>query len=257
MDQSIRPTYPDLSGKVAFVSGGSRGIGAETCRMLAENGVRVAVNGRDPAAIDGVVRVIREAGGEAIAAQADCTDGDALARARDAVHRELGEVQILAAFAGGSGEPTPFLQMSEEKWRSTIDANLTATFLTIQTFAPAMVGRRRGAIVTMSSSAGRLPGLASPPYAASKAGIVMLTGHLARELAPSGVRVNCIAPSAIMNDRLAKLPPEKLREIAAGFPLGRIGVPQDVALAALYLVSEASSWITGVTLDVSGGRIIV
>jgi 3-oxoacyl-[acyl-carrier protein] reductase len=120
-----------------------------------------------------------------------------------------------------------------------------------------MVEARRGAIVTMSSSAGRLPGLASPPYAASKAGIVMLTGHLARELAPQGVRVNCVAPSAIMNDRLARVPPEKLREIAAGFPLGRIGVPEDVALATLFLVSDASSWVTGVTLDISGGRIIV
>ena len=89
-----------------------------------------------------------------------------------------------------------------------------------------MVERRRGAIVTMSSSAGRLPGLASSPYAAAKAGVVMLTGHLARELAP-------------------------------GFPPGRLGVPDDVALATLYLVSESSSWVTGVTLDISGGRVIL
>jgi 3-oxoacyl-[acyl-carrier protein] reductase len=225
--------------------------------MLAGNGVRVAVNGRDATAIEGVVRGIRDAGGEAIAAPADCTNGEALARARDAVHGELGAVEIVAAFAGGHGEPMPFLQTSEVKWRSAVDANLTATFLTIQTFAPAMIELRRGAIVTMSSSAGRLAGLASPPYAASKAGIVMLTGHLARELGPMGVRVNCVAPSAIMNDRLARIPPEKLREIAAGFPLGRIGVPEDVALATLYLVSESSSWVTGVTLDISGGRIIV
>jgi 3-oxoacyl-[acyl-carrier protein] reductase len=257
MDQSKRPSYPDLKGKVAFVTGGSRGIGAATCRMLAENGARVAVNGRDESAINDVVRAIREAGGEAIAAPADCTNGDALAHARDSVRRELGDVEILAAFAGGNGDPMPFLQLSEEKWRTSVDANLTATFLTIRTFAPAMVERRRGAIVTMSSSAGRLPGFASPPYAASKAGIVMLTGHLARELAPMGVRVNCVAPSAIMNDRLAKLPPEKLREIAIGFPLGRIGVPDDVALATLYLASESSSWVTGITLDISGGRIIV
>jgi 3-oxoacyl-[acyl-carrier protein] reductase len=257
MDQVTSPQYPDLRGRVAFVTGGSRGIGAATCRLLAENGVRVAVNGRDPSAIDGVVRAIRERGGEAIAAPADCTNRETLTHARDFVHRELGEVDILVAFAGGSGEPMPFLQLSEEKWRAVVDANLTATFLSIQAFVPAMIERRRGAIVTMSSSAGRLPGLASPPYAASKAGIVMLTGHLAKELAPQGVRVNCVAPSAIMNDRLARLPPEKLREIASGFPLGRIGVPEDVALATLYLVSESSSWVTGVTLDISGGRIIV
>jgi NAD(P)-dependent dehydrogenase (short-subunit alcohol dehydrogenase family) len=257
MNQQSTPSYPDLRGKVAFVTGGSRGIGASTCRLLAENGVRVAVNGRDPSAIDGVVRSIREAGGEAIAAPADCTTRDALDRARDLVARELGEVDIVAAFAGGSGEPAPFLQLSEEKWRAVVDTNLTATFLTLQAFLPTMVARRRGVIVTMSSSAGRLPGLASPPYAVSKAGIGMLTGHLAKELAPQGVRVNCVAPSAIMNDRIARLPPEKLREIAAGFPLGRIGVPEDVALATLFLVSDSSSWITGVTVDISGGRIIV
>jgi 3-oxoacyl-[acyl-carrier protein] reductase len=257
MDHRRSPSYPDLAGKVAFVTGGSRGIGAATCRMLAENGVRVAVNGRDQAAINDVVRVITAAGGEAIAAPADCTNGIALGEARDEVQRNFGAVDIVAAFAGGLGTPMSFLQVSEESWRASVDANLTATFLTIRTFASTMVERKRGAIVTMSSSAGRVPGLASPPYAASKAGIVMLTGHLARELAPMGVRVNCIAPSAIMNDRLAMLSPEKLHDIAAGFPLGRIGVPDDVALATLYLVSESSSWVTGVTLDVSGGRVIV
>jgi 3-oxoacyl-[acyl-carrier protein] reductase len=257
MNQPTSPSYPDLRGRTAFVTGGSRGLGAGTCRLLATNGARVAVNGRDETAIDAVVRSIREAGGEAIAAPADCTSRDALERARDVVQRELGDVDLVAAFAGGSGEPTPFFQLSDEKWRAVVDANLTATFLTLQTFLPSMVARRRGAIVTMSSSAGRLPGLASPPYAASKAGIVMLTGHLAKELAPHGVRVNCVAPSAIMNDRIARLPAEKLREIAAGFPLGRIGLPDDVGFATLFLLSDCSSWITGVTLDISGGRVIV
>jgi len=257
MDPRKYPTYPDLAGKVAFVTGGSRGIGATTCRLLAANGVRVAVNGRDQASIDAVVDAIRAAGGEAVSVPANCTNRDALASARDVVERQLGPVELLVAFAGGGGEPTPFVQLTEEKWRAVVDGNLTATFLTIQTFAPAMIERKRGAIVTMSSSAGRLPGLASPPYAASKAAVVMLTGHLALEFARSGIRVNCIAPSAIVTDRLAKMPPDKLRELAASFPLGRLGTPEDVALATLFLVSDSSSWVTGVTLDVSGGRIIV
>lgn len=251
------PTYPDLAGKVAFVTGGSSGIGATTCRLLAANGVRVGVSGRNEKAIDVVVRAIREAGGEAIPSPADCTKAGALASARELVARTLGPVDILVAFAGAGGEPTPFLQLTEERWRAVVDDNLTATFLTIKAFAPTMIERQCGAIVTMSSSAGRLPGLASPPYAASKAAIGMLTGHLARELAPHGVRVNCVAPSAIMNARLAKVPEAKLREIAADFPLGRIGTPEDVGLATLYLVSESASWITGVTLDISGGRIII
>jgi 3-oxoacyl-[acyl-carrier protein] reductase len=232
-------------------------VAPDSFRLLAANGVRVAVSGRNEQAIDGVVGAIRKSGGEAIASPADCTNAGALASARDLVTRALGPVDILVAFAGAGGEPIPFLQLTEENWRAVVDSNLTATFLTIKAFAPSMIERRSGAIVTMSSSAGRLPGMASPPYAASKAGIGMLTGHLAREFAPQGVRVNCVAPSAIMNDRLAKAPPEKLREIAAGFPLGRIGTPEDVAIATLYLASESASWITGVTLDISGGRIIV
>jgi len=149
------------------------------------------------------------------------------------------------------------LQTPEAKWRKVVDDNLVATFLTIQTFAPAMVERRRGCIVTMASSAGRQAGLASSAYAAAKAGVVMLTGHLARELGPQRVRVNCVAPSAIATERLARLPEEKLREIAAGFPLGRIGTPEDVALTTLFLASEGAGWITGVTVDIAGGRVIV
>jgi 3-oxoacyl-[acyl-carrier protein] reductase len=249
--------YPDLAGKVAFVTGGSSALGGATCRFLAANGVRVAVNGRNESALASVVRAIREAGGQALACPADCTQPEALARARDAVERELGKVDIVAAFAGGGGEPQPFSQISDDKWRAVVDANLTATFLTIQTFLPAMLERQKGAIVTMASSAGRVPGLAAAPYAAAKAGIVMLTGHLAKELGPRGIRVNCIAPSAIVNERMAQLSPEKLSEIVAGFPLGRLGTPEDIALATLFLASESASWITGVTLDISGGRIIV
>lgn len=250
------PTYPDLAGKVAFVTGGSRGIGATTSRLLAASGVRVAVSGRDESALAEVVRSIRDVGGTAVACPADCTRSEAIARARDDAERALGPADILAAFAGG-GSPTPFLELTEEAWRETVDANLTATFLTLQAFAAGMAERGRGAIVTMSSSAGRLPGLAAPSYGAAKAGIVMLTGHLAMELGPKGVRVNCVAPSAIKTERLARLPEEKLQAIAKGFPLGRIGTPEDVALATLFLVSESASWITGVTIDIAGGRIIV
>jgi 3-oxoacyl-[acyl-carrier protein] reductase len=119
-----------------------------------------------------------------------------------------------------------------------------------------MVERKRGAIVTMSSSAGRAPGQASLAYAVAKAGIVMMTQHLAKEFGPSGVRVSCIAPSAIMTERMkAQIPPQVQEQMKAGFPLGRIGEIDDVAEAALYLAS--ASWVTGVTVDVAGGRIIV
>jgi 3-oxoacyl-[acyl-carrier protein] reductase len=254
---SAYPSYPDLAGKVALVTGGSRGIGATTARFFAQNGVRVAVNGRDETAIEVVVRAIRDAGGEGLAAPADCTDRKALERMRERIEQTWGPVDMLAAFAG-AGAPTPTLDLTEESWRATIDTNLTSTFLTIKTVLPGMIERGRGAIVTMSSSAGRLPSLASVAYAAAKAGVVMLTRHLANELGKHHVRVNCIAPGAILTERnRARIPEATQRELAASIPLGRIGTPEDVALAALYLASECSSWVTGVTLDVSGGRTIV
>jgi len=120
------------------------------------------------------------------------------------------------------------------------------------------VQRRRGAIVTMSSTAGRQVGGASAAYAAAEAGAAMFTRHVAQEAGRHGVRVNCIAPSAVLTDRVReRMPAEIQRQVAASFPLGRLGVPEDVALATLFLASDSSSWLTGVTLDVAGGRIML
>ena len=252
------PTYPDLANKVAAVTGGSRGIGAATCRLLAENGAKVTVNGRDEAAISSVVEEIRGSGGEAIGVAADVTDFAAVERMRRRVQEELGPVDVLAAFAGGQGYPTPTEQMAEEQWRSVIDSNLTATFLTVRSFLPSMIERGRGSIVTMASSAGRLPSQASAAYAAAKAGVVMFSRHVANEVGQHGVRVNCLAPSSVLTERVKRLMPEETKQqVAAMHPLRRMGTPEDVALATLFLASESSSWITGVTLDVAGGRIIV
>jgi 3-oxoacyl-[acyl-carrier protein] reductase len=252
------PTYPDLVDKVAVITGGSGGIGAATCRLLAQNGAKVTVNGRDEAAIRSVVEVIRESGGEAIGVAADVTDFAAIERMRRQVEQELGSVGVLAAFAGGQGYPTPTEQMAEDQWRSVIDSNLTSTFLTVRSFLPSMIERGGGSIITMASSAGRLPSQASAAYAAAKAGVVMFSRHVANEVGQHGVRVNCLAPSSVLTERIKRLMPEDTqREVAAMHPLGRMGTPEDVALATLFLASESSSWITGVTLDVAGGRIIV
>jgi 3-oxoacyl-[acyl-carrier protein] reductase len=252
------PTYPDLAGKVAVVSGGSRGIGAATCRLLAQNGAKVTVGGRDEAAINSVVQEIQDSGGEAIGAAADLTDFAAVERMRRRVEEELGPVEVLAAFAGGQGYPTPTEQMAEEQWRSVMDSDLTATFLTVRSFLPGMIERGGGSIVTMASSAARLPSQASAAYAAAKAGVVMFSRHVANEVGQHGVRVNCLAPSSVLTERMQRLMPEETqRQVASMHPLGRMGTPEDVALATLFLASESSSWITGVTLDVAGGRIIV
>jgi 3-oxoacyl-[acyl-carrier protein] reductase len=249
---------PELAGRVALVTGGSRGIGAATAAMLARHGAAVGVGGRDLEAIDRVVASIRSGGGQAVAAPADCTDPEALAVACRGVLEAFGPVDLLAAFAGGGGQPRPTEEVSPEEWRRVIDGDLTATFLTIRAVLPGMLERGRGAIVTMSSSAGRQPSQAAAAYAAAKAGVAMLSRHLAAELGPRGIRVNCLAPSAVVNEKMAtRMTDDQRAQLAKAFPLGRLGQPDDVAAAALYLLSDAASWVTGVTLDISGGRIIV
>lgn len=257
LSPDLFPSYPDLAGKVAVVTGGSRGIGAETCRRLAQNGVKVAVSGRDERAIANVVSSVLMAGGEAVGVAADVTTAEGVEDLREAVERDLGPVDILTVFAGGHGDPQPLEQLSEERWRFVLDANLTSKFLTVRSFLPGMVERQRGAIILMSSSAGRLVGGASVAYAAAQAGAAMFARHVAQEVGRHGVRVNSVAPSAVVTDRLRAAPEGVRQQLAAGFPLGRLGEVEDVALATLFLASDASSWLTGVTLDVAGGRVML
>lgn len=121
-----------------------------------------------------------------------------------------------------------------------------------------MIELGRGAIVTMSSAAGRQPSPAAAAYAAAKAGVVMLSKHLAVEMGPRGIRVNCLAPSTVLNEKIATNMSDIQRDdLAAAFPLGRLGEPDDVAAAAVFLLSEQASWLTGVTLDITGGRVII
>ncbi len=252
------PTYPDLAGKVAVVTGGSGGIGAATSHLLAANGVRVGVNGRNETAVEAVVAEIRDRGGQAIGVAADATDFSAVEVMRERLEGEFGPADALFAFAGGGiVRPGPTTDVTEEEWRSSVDGNLTATFLTIRSFLPGMVRRGGGSIVTMASSAARFPAGAPAPYAAAKAGVIMLTRHLADEVGEHGVRVNCLAPHTILTERIRRVMPEDRRkQIAAEIPLRRLGTPEDVGLAALFLASETSSWITGITLDVAGGRVM-
>ena len=253
------PVYPDLDGKVAVVTGGSKGIGAATCVLLGHNRARVAVCGRDQETIERVTAETRDAGAaDAAGIAADLTTPDGVARLRAEVEDRLGPAHVLMAFAGGFGARTPLLETELEEWNGVVESNLTSTFLTLREFGPGMVERRAGAIVTMASNAARFLDIKlTASYAAAKAGIAMLSRHAALELAPH-VRVNVLAPATILSERVKRnMPEERLEQIAAMAPLGSIGEPEDPSLAALFLASDSARWLTGVTLDVAGGRIMM
>ncbi|WP_067621543.1 SDR family NAD(P)-dependent oxidoreductase [Alicyclobacillus acidiphilus] len=252
------PNYPDLAGKVAVVTGGSSELGAATAQALAKNGVSVAVVGREQTAIDATVSGILSKGGHAIGVAADCTVQSDVERLHDTVSKQLGSVDILAVFAGGNGMPVPTAKETVTHWREVIEANLTSTFLTISAFLTDMIERQSGAIVTMSSAAARQAAKSSAAYAAAKSGVIALSRHLAGEFSKDGIRVNCIAPSAIETDHMrSRVPEEQRKALATAFPLGRLGQPEDVAAATLFLASSASSWITGITLDIAGGKVML
>jgi 3-oxoacyl-[acyl-carrier protein] reductase len=250
-------SYPDLAGKVAIVTGGSRGIGAATAAALAANGALVAVVGRDEAAMAAVTAGIAERAGRAIWLAADCTVPADLERMTEIVTDQLGPLDVVASFAGGNGRPVPTAAETPEHWREVIETDLNSVFYTVRAVLPAMTGRG-GTIVTMSSAAARQAARSAAAYAAAKAGVIAFTRHLAGELAPHRIRVNCLAPSATENDKMrAWMSADQRATLGASFPLGRLGQPDDVAAAALFLASDASAWITGATLDVAGGKVML
>jgi 3-oxoacyl-[acyl-carrier protein] reductase len=150
-------------------------------------------------------------------------------------------------------------EIPEDGWRATVDGNLLATFLTMKSFLPGMKERHSGSIITVGSTAGRRPHPGSPiPYAAAKAGIVLLTQDAAAQAGPFGIRVNCIAPETILTERNLQQIPAGLRAtLADAHPLRRLGTPQDVAAAAAFLASDEAAWITGVVVDVAGGAVMI
>ncbi|WP_300080507.1 SDR family oxidoreductase [Propioniciclava sp.] len=246
--ETVVASFADLAGRVAVVTGASRGIGAATARALAAQGVSVALVARDGQRLADVAAGVERS----LAVPTDCTDADALAAAAARVREEMGPVSLLCAFAGGSGFPVPSVEETPAHWRQVLESDLTSTFLTIRAFLPDLL-TTRGVVVTMASSAGRQAGRSNAAYAAAKAGVVSLTRHLGVELAPRGVRVNCVAPSTVENERWATASEEQRRGAASVIPLGRIGQPDDVVSAVLFLASDAAAWITGITLDVAGG----
>ncbi len=251
-----------LKGQKALVTGASSGIGAAVACALAVAGAAVAVNHHDqPDAAQEVLQNIRKAGGEAIAVDADVSDEGAVARMFEATSRAFTRIDIVVANAGIQKD-APITAMTLEQWQAVLDVNLTGQFLCMreairrflaQGLAPA--SKARGKIICMSSVHEAIPWAGHVNYAASKGGVMLLMKSVAQEVASQGIRVNGIAPGAIktaINKEAWSTPAarEKLLEL---IPYGRIGEPEDVARAAVWLASDASDYVTGTTLFVDGG----
>jgi 3-oxoacyl-[acyl-carrier protein] reductase len=233
-----------LQGTVALVTGSSRGIGAAIAKLFAQQGARVAVHGRDTKALSWVRGEIEQSGGRAIQVLADTTKFAEIEAMRLQIEQALGPVDVLIANAGGSfTRPGPLEETSEEGWQSIL---------------PGMKQRKSGTIITMSSAAARRPHFGSPiPYAAAKAGIQILTQDVAAQAGPFGIRVNCLAPEIILTERNQQQIPEAQKQTLLDMhPIRRLGTPEDVARAALFVASEEAAWITGVILDVAGGVVM-
>ncbi|TNE73150.1 3-oxoacyl-[acyl-carrier-protein] reductase [bacterium] len=246
----------DLNGKVALVTGGSRGIGKAIALELSKAGATVAITyASSSAAADEVVKTIVEAGGKAIAYQANAIDFAKATEVVEDVVKQFGQLDILVNNAGIT-QDNLILRMTEEQWDSVIQTNLKSVFNYSKAAIRPMMRQRKGSIINMSSIIGITGNAGQTNYAASKAGMIAFSKSLAKELASRNIRVNSIAPGYITTDMTDKLDEKTLEGIKSATPLGRPGEPDDIANAVIFLASDASSFITGETIKVDGGMAI-
>jgi len=243
----------DFSGKVAVVTGGSRGIGRAIALRLAAGGAKVVVNYHSSeAAASEVVDQIRANGGEAIAVQADVSQPAQAQALIDAAQKAFGRVDILVNNAGTTRD-TLIMRMSEEDWDLVVDTNLKGTFNCIKAATRPMMRQRYGRIVNVTSVSGLGGNAGQANYSAAKAGLVGLTKTVAKELGSRNIACNAVAPGYVPTDLTSSLPPELVELAIQRAILGRAGTAEDIAAAIAFLASDDASFITGQVLTVDGG----
>lgn len=246
----------DLSGKVALVTGASSGIGRATAAALAANGAQVAINfHRNQAGAEAARAEIVKGGGQCVVIQADVTRASEVNSLVEQTVAEFGPIDILVNNAGSLVERLKILELTEARWDEVIDLNLKSAFLCCQAVAGSMIERKTGAIINVSSIAGRTGGaLGSIHYSAAKGGLITFTKGLAKELGPFGVRVNAVSPGVIdtpYHEQFSS--PEMMKTYAGQIPLGRVGTPAEVGKVICFLASDASSYLAGETIEINGG----
>jgi 3-oxoacyl-[acyl-carrier protein] reductase len=245
-------TAIDLSGKVAFVTGSTRGIGLAIARALHAAGARVAVVGR---ALERAQAVAAELGEGVAGVGCDVTSAAEVQAAVAAAEQALGPIDILVNNAGLTRDNI-LLRLTDEDWDVVLDANLKGAFHTTRAVIKGMMKRRAGRIVNISSVVGLTGNKGQANYAASKAGLIGFTKSVAREYASRGVLANCVAPGFIATDMTAALPDDARATLLQDIALGRLGQPDDVAGAVLFLASDLAGYVTGQVLVVDGGMVI-
>lgn len=245
-----------LEGKVALVTGASRGIGKAIALLLAENGADVAVNfAGSTAAAEAVAAEIEKMGRKAILVQGDVSQTEVCAEMVDKVVKELGHIDILVNNAGITRD-TLLLRMKEEDWDAVLNTNLKGVFNCTKVAVKYMAKQRSGAIVNISSVVALMGNAGQANYAAAKAGILGFTRSVAKEMAGRGIRVNAVTPGFIKTDMTSVLSKKVVAAMEASIPLARLGEPEDIAKAVLFLVSDNAAYITGQTLHVDGGMVM-
>lgn len=246
----------NLAGKVALVTGGSRGIGRAIALTLAEHGADVAINyAGNTAAAEEVAAAIEKLGRKALLVQGSVADTNGVADIVGRVVKELGRLDILVNNAGITRDGL-LMRMKEADWDDVMNTNLKGVFNCSKAVLRTMMKQKGGRIVNMASVVGEMGNAGQANYASAKAGVIGFTKSLAKEVASRNITVNAVAPGFIATDMTSVLTDEQKAEMARAIPLGRAGEPQDVANAVLFLVSDEAAYITGQVLNVDGGMVM-
>ena len=240
-----------LSGRVALVTGGARGIGLAIARRLASDCARVALVDLDKSAVEAAAG---ELGGASMAVVADVTRTDEVERAVAAVDTRWGRLDIVVNNAGITGGSKLTWELTDEDWNGVIACDLTSVFLVSRAAVRRMLPRRSGRIVNIASIAGKEGNPTLVPYSTAKAGVIGFTKALAKEVATHGILVNAVAPAVIGTDLVKQMSQETVDYLVAKIPMGRVGRPEEVAALVAWLVSDECSFSTGAVYDLSGGR---
>jgi 3-oxoacyl-[acyl-carrier protein] reductase len=244
-----------LAGKVAIVTGGSRGIGLAIARSLAEDGASVVVSGRDAARLDAAVKELEALGAPALAVSADAGKREDVDRLIEVTRERFGRIDVVVNNAGITRDQL-LVRMKDDDWDQVIDTNLRGVFLMTRAAAKVMMRQRSGRIIGIASTAGAMGNAGQVNYSAAKAGVIGLTKAAARELAHWNILVNAVAPGLIETDMTAAIPAEAREAMLQQVPLKRIGQSREVAEVVRFLAGDGASYITGQTIHVNGGLYI-